>query len=246
MSHEQIERRLRAAYDATNDVVPPHFDVSHVANARPTRRPRMLAVVAVVAVVVGLVAVLYTVLRPADRPRPAAADSATASASSSPASARSTPSSGPTSSVLPTAPASTDDRSRAFIAGYQVYKPVHIWHAVPSGHFVSMPWRLLDVRHFGRGLRVEYYVGNGYTEVAAGFVVLESTTSVELIALSKHVPINCPSGAKCAVPQPLDERLGTVLLKRPLGDRVLLHGPVSSARLQRLLDRECCPITPSR
>jgi hypothetical protein len=125
---------------------------------------------------------------------------------------------------LPTAPASTDSLVPAHLSvpidisklprGQQLGTNVH-------GRLLSMPWELLGVRDGGRTLVIFYASGDGYDIKNIGFRVLETTTSVELIAISRDTktggeePGNYATGA------------ARILLSRPLGQRALLHPPTA-------------------
>ena len=125
---------------------------------------------------------------------------------------------------LPTAPASTDSLVPAHPSvpidiaklplGQQLGANVH-------GRLLSMPWELLGLRDGGRTLVIFYASGDGYDVKNIGFRVLETSTSVELIAVSRDThtggeePGNYATGA------------ARILLSRPLGQRALLHPPTA-------------------
>jgi len=102
--------------------------------------------------------------------------------------------------------------------------PVPILTTRPTGHLLSMPWELVGLRDNARTLVVHYLGGNGVRPggiYAIGFRVIDSPTSVELIAVSRDD--NPGSHAQAAS---LQAGYGTITLPMTITGRTLLHAPV--------------------
>ena len=83
-----------------------------------------------------------------------------------------------------------------------------------------MPWTLLRVQDDGTKVVVAYVIGDG-CDTPLGFVVQESDSSVLLTDVSRETSDSCE--------QDLAGTTGVITLQRPLGDRRLVHAPVSKA-----------------
>jgi hypothetical protein len=135
---------------------------------------------------------------------------------------------------LPMSPASTDALTPTLppVAATITLYPARRLRGHVAGRLLSMPWKLADVRNDGRILVVYFVSGDGIRPHGVnniGFRVVESTDSVELIAVSRD---DNPGPAEAGS---LATGLAKIVLSQPLGRRVLLHAPTDSRWSPKLL-----------
>lgn len=128
--------------------------------------------------------------------------------------------------ALPTSPASVDDLKTPIMPGLLSSLPSPSpANTVPGGDdsiLLSLPWRFVKSVPDMASIDVMYVVGDGSCVKAAGFRVIETSQTVELLALSQidNSQQSCPAKVVIGYVE--------VKLSAPLGDRRLLHGPVDS------------------
>jgi hypothetical protein len=126
---------------------------------------------------------------------------------------------------LPTSPVSTDALSPVQpsipIQKHGLH-PVRLLGAHVQGKLLSMPWELVGIRRGGKVLVVYFVSGDGVRPHGLnniGFRVLETSQSVELIAVSRNDNPGPDEAASLA------RGYGEIILSKPLGTRRLLHAP---------------------
>lgn len=127
------------------------------------------------------------------------------------------------STTLPTQPATTDTISRTIVSNNP---PVSAATRLPGpavdAAAISVPWLYVSTSADDRTLTVQYIAGEGTCLSHRGFVVDESTTSIELTVVDERDL----SQTSCA--NDLLELQATITLATPIGHRALIHAPVAS------------------
>jgi hypothetical protein len=128
--------------------------------------------------------------------------------------------------AAPTAPSSPDSKNPGAFADMAAADgsphPARLLRAAQTRGLVEMPWRLGHIEPGGNAVDVLVADGDGSCVTAAGIEVLETGSSVEVLALSRAVHL----GDAC--PARLMVTYTRVPLAAPLAARALLHGPVDS------------------
>jgi hypothetical protein len=87
-----------------------------------------------------------------------------------------------------------------------------------------MPWTFVSLAADGRTIKVTYDAGDGDCVQPVALEVDQTATQVTVAAWSKST---ARAGQACA--DPLVQAAGSITLDAPLGDRTLLHAPISKA-----------------
>lgn len=121
----------------------------------------------------------------------------------------------------PSTPAVIDDPASQVPAADTALKPTPAATATDVKGTESTAWRLVSVSKYGLELEVRAVTGDGVCWKAAGWRVQQDHDAVELTALiyEAHHQAACPTSLTLAQV--------TLDLDSPLGDRHLLHAPVS-------------------
>lgn len=111
-------------------------------------------------------------------------------------------------------------QSAPFLVAYaqQHAEPLALTDVPPGGAVASQRWSFVKLLNDGRTVLVSYQLGTS-CERELGFHAQESGNAVELASVAEHRSGICTRSAPVG--------FGTVQLSRPLGDRTLLHAPVS-------------------